>query len=58
MVAPVCRSKSPIAAAHGIDGKAKLVGRGAETAAARDFQEHAGSVPVLQTAESDLSAFF
>ena len=45
------------AAAHGIDGKAKPFGRGAEAAAARDFQEHARSVPVLQTVEGDLPAF-
>ena len=45
------------APAHGIDRKAKPFGRGAETAAARDFQENAGSVPVLETAEGDLPAF-
>src|SRR6478752_5663859 len=43
------------AAAYGIDGKAKLVGCGAEAAATRDFQENARSVPVLQTVEGDLS---
>src|SRR5262249_54235158 len=45
------------AAAHDIDRQAKPLGRGAETTAARDFQENPGRVPVCQAADGGVLAF-